>query len=279
MATMANDALNATMAQMPRPTLITSLTNPRVKEVVKLRRHRTRRTTGLFLAEGLREVGRAVQAGLRLRELYLCPELLADHAVTWDADRTFEVPADVLVKMTYHRQPEGVLAVVEEPDGSLEAMPTVDLNTRILVAVGTEKPGNLGAMVRTACAAGFDAVIASGQSVEPFNPNAIRASTGGVFVMPIVVMTEHETIHWIEQHQLRVIAATPAGAIDYRQADWSGPLALAIGAEDAGLSDAWLRLADNTHGQRVALPNAHPWVDSLNASVAAGVLMYEATRD
>ncbi len=254
---------------------ITSAANPRVKAVMKLRRSRSRRGAEVFLAEGVREVSRAVEAGLRVRELWVCPQLIGDAG--WPSKSVYEVPAELLVKMTYHREPEGVLAVVEKPRWTLEGL-KVSGSTRVLMAVGTEKPGNLGAMVRTACAAGFDAVIAAGSVVDVFNPNAIRSSTGGVFVMPTLVLGEDEAIAWVRSSGLRAVAATPAGSVDYRRADWSGPLALVIGPEDAGLSERWLALADETGGQRVALPNAGPLVDSLNASVAAGVLMYEAVR-
>ncbi len=147
----------------------------------------------------------------------------------------------------------------------------------MLVAVGTEKPGNLGAMVRTAAAAGFDAVLAAdvpGLTVDPFNPNAVRASTGAVFSLPTVSAPEARVLAYLQRQGVRLLAAAPRAEVNYTDADWTGPLAVVIGPEDRGLSDAWLDAAD----QRLAIPVAGGVVDSLNASAAAAVLLYEAAR-
>jgi TrmH family RNA methyltransferase len=168
--------------------VITSPDNPRVKEVLRLRKSRERRRAGLFIAEGPREVGRARAAGLRIVTTYVAPELIA-----WDPARegaggsTEEVSARVLAKMAYRSEPEGVLAVVEIPQRTLAPDPTL-----VLIAVGIEKPGNLGAMARTADAAGADALLLGDATVDPWNPNAIRASTGAVFALPIIEMTRDE---------------------------------------------------------------------------------------
>jgi len=176
-------------------TTITSLSNPRVKQVVKLREHRTRRKTGLFIAEGQREVERAMVAGLMVDEVYVCPALLGDdHASLshWLPEALWinraDVTEQVFRKMAYMREPEGLLAVVRQPRWTLAdvASPTLGARGFYLVAVGTEKPGNLGAMVRTAAAAGCDAVLAAGVPVDAFNPNAIRTSTGAVFSLPVI---------------------------------------------------------------------------------------------
>lgn len=263
---------------MPDPIHITSPSNPRVKAVARLRRRSGRRKEKRFVAEGWREVTRAIDAGLAVDEVYLCPELVESVSSVLNSDAPrFTVAADAFVKMTYRQDPEGVLAVVREPGWSLEALPPVTTDTLYLVAVGTEKPGNLGAMVRTAAAAGCDAVLAAdvpGITVDPFNPNAIRASTGAVFGLPTISAPETEVLAHLKQHGLRLVAATPAADAIYTDADWAGPLAIVIGPEDRGLSDAWLDAAD----QRVAIPVRGRLVDSLNAANAAAVLLYEAVR-
>ncbi|MFW6058840.1 MAG: TrmH family RNA methyltransferase [Phycisphaeraceae bacterium] len=284
---------------MPKPVRITSPGNPRIKRVVKLRNHRDRRKAGLFIAEGAREVSRAAAAGLHVRELFVSPELLVgvregESAVeTWQraADEVgracpglgedvgwLSVPPPVFRKMAYLREPEGLLAVVDQPSWTLEALPAVTGRTLYLVAVGIEKPGNLGAMVRTAEAAGCDAVLAADSPGDVFNPNAIRASTCAVFALPTVAAPSEAIVNWLADKHVRVMAATPRGAVAHTAADWQGPVAVAIGAEDVGLDKAWLNAADRSGGQRVLIPMRGRLVDSLNASAAAAVLLFEARR-
>lgn len=245
------------MARFDKP-LITSPDNPRVKEVLRLRRSRERRRSGLFIAEGPREVGRARAAGLTIRTTYFAPELIA-----WDEGD--EVSARVLAKMAYRAEPEGVLAVVEIPQHDVPPDATL-----VLVAVGIEKPGNLGAMARTADAAGADALLVGDANADPWNPNAIRASTGAVFTLPIARVTLDE----VRTLALRKIAAAVGASRRYTDVDLTTPTAFLIGSEDQGLSDEWLELAD----EQVAIPMDAQTADSLNAATSAGVLLFEAVR-
>ncbi len=238
--------------------MITSVDNPRVKEVVRLRRSRERRREGLFVAEGPREVTRAAQAGLRLRAVYHAPALL-----DWEGGE--EVDERVLAKMSYRAEPEGVLAVVEVPDRPLPVDPTL-----LLVAVGIEKPGNLGAMARTADAAGADALLVAEARSDPWNPNAIRASTGAVFTLPVVDVTLDD----VAALRLAKVAAVPGAATRHSDADLRKPTAILVGAEDEGLPAVWRAVAD----LEVAIPMRARTVDSLNASTSAAVLLYEAVR-
>ncbi|HEX7009016.1 MAG TPA: TrmH family RNA methyltransferase [Phycisphaeraceae bacterium] len=267
---------------------ITSTSNARVKQVVRLlREHRHRRATGLFIAEGWRQVSRAAQT-LPLRQLWSCPSLWSSRpdaaeiqAFLQDlpsAVERFEVPDAIMRKMAYLREPEGLLAVVEQPRWSLEQLPAVSDQTLYLVAAGIEKPGNLGAMARTAYAAGCQALLTAGAPVDAFNPNAIRASTCAVFCLPVIAAPEHEVLDDLTARGVRIVAATPQAAVPYTDAGLTGPLALAVGAEDRGLSQPWLEAADRTGGQRVVIPMRPGVVDSLNASVAAAILLFESRR-
>jgi RNA methyltransferase, TrmH family len=238
--------------------VITSVDNARVRDVLRLRRSRERRRSGLFLAEGPREVGRAREAGLRIVETYYAPALLE-----WGEGET--VSERVLAKMAYRAEPEGVIAVVEVPRRELPRNGTL-----FLVAVGVEKPGNIGAMARTAEAAGADAlVIAEGRS-DAWNPNAIRASTGAVFTLPIVEASLEE----IRELGIELVAAAVDAPIRYSEADLTTPLALLIGAEHTGLGADWLAAATRT----VAIPVAGGSADSLNAATAAAIILFEAVR-
>jgi TrmH family RNA methyltransferase len=239
--------------------VITSIDNQRVKEVLRLRRARERRRVGLFIAEGAREVERARAAGLRVVATFFSPELIA-----WPHGGD-EVSERVLRKMAYRNVPEGVLAIVEAPRRELP------FNTSlVLVAVGIEKPGNLGAMARTADAAGADALVVSDAEVDPWNPNAIRASTGAVFTLPIVELPFEQ----VQALDLQLVAAVLGAPKSHSEADLTTPTAIAVGREDTGLDERWQTIAD----LHVSIPMRGTAVDSLNASAAAAVLLFEAVR-
>jgi TrmH family RNA methyltransferase len=238
--------------------VITSLENPRVKEVLRLRKGRERRRLGLFVAEGPREVERARAAGLTLHATYFAPSLLH-----WDEGE--EVDERVLRKLSYRAEPEGVLAVVEIPQRTLPANSTL-----LLVAAGIEKPGNLGAMARTADAAGADALLVGDARSDPWNPNAIRASTGSVFTLPILDVTAAD----VAALPHKKVAAVLGAHNQHTDPDYTGPTAFLVGAEDAGLGETWRNTAD-TH---VEIAMHGMTADSLNASTAAAVLLFEAVR-
>jgi len=238
--------------------VITSVDNPRVKDVVRLRTGRERRRTGLFIAEGRREVERATAAGLNVVATYFVPTL-----IDWpDGD---EVSERVLAKMAYRAEPEGVLAVVEVPRRELPPNGTL-----YLAAVAIEKPGNLGALARTAAAAGVDGLIVAEAQADPWNPNAIRASTGAVFTLPVVEATLDE----VRALPGELVGAVTDAETPYTEADLTRPLTVAVGAEDVGLPQSWLDAAD----RRVTIPLAASGTDSLNAATAAAIVLFEARR-
>jgi TrmH family RNA methyltransferase len=227
-------------------------------------------------------VGRAITAELSVLEVFHCPELMGVHemgaALSGLSDDVplFTVPAAILKMLAYRDEPEGVIAVVKQPAWTLEGLAGVQQDGLYLVAVGTAKPGNLGAMARSAEAAGCGAVLACGTPVDAFNPNAIRASTCAVFTLPIVNVEEAQAVDWLRGRGLRIAATTPDPdrSTCYTDADLTGPLAIVIGPEDAGLSDAWLDAADVC----VSIPTLGQTVDSLNAANAAAIVLFEAVR-
>ena len=231
-----------------------------MKAVLRLRRSRERRRSGLFVAEGRREVERALAAGLTPAAVYWAPELLPG----WDGGGE-QVTARVMARMAYRDEPEGVLAVLEAPERPLPPAPTL-----LLVAAGIEKPGNLGALARSAAAAGADGLLVAEAEADPWNPNAIRASTGAVFTLP-VVETDLETVAAL---QLQRVAAVVDATLPFTSADLTPPTAILVGAEDTGLPEQWRAAADI----QVSIPMRPGTVDSLNASVAAAVLIFEAVR-
>jgi len=238
--------------------VITSVDNPRVKDVVRLRKARERRRAALFVAEGPREVERAVAAGLNVVATYYAPSL-----IDWPVGE--EVSERVLAKMAYRAEPEGVIAVVEAPQRELPSTGTL-----YLAAVAIEKPGNLGALARTAAAAGADALVVAEAQADPWNPNAIRASTGAVFALPVV----EATLEQVRTLPTELVATAPGATTTYTDVDLTRPVTIAVGAEDRGLPQSWLDAADRC----VTIPLATDATDSLNAATAAAIVLFEARR-
>ncbi len=259
---------------------ITSRQNPRVKDAVWLRTARGRRRQGRHMIDGAREIARAIEAGIRPVEAFVCdslhdpartPQLL--EALRRAAAELLPVTPEVYEKLCFGERDEiGVVVVAATPQRGLGDL---QLPAESLVAVieGVEKPGNLGAILRSADAVGVDAVIVADGATDLFNPNTIRTSLGTVFRPNIVEASANETIDWLRAHRLRVIAARPDADLPYTSTDFRGGVAVVLGSEAAGLSDAW-RGADI---QPVRLP-MHGIADSLNVSTTAAVLFYEALR-
>ncbi|MDF1594592.1 MAG: RNA methyltransferase [Acidimicrobiia bacterium] len=259
--------------------LITSLQNPRIKSLVRLRNRRERDRTQRFLIEGYRELRRAVDRRVSVEALFVCEELFLgsnEPQLIHDARSTgaevIEVGADAFTKVSYRDRPEGLIAVAQQFEtdlGSLESAP----DALYLIVESIEKPGNLGTMLRTADAAGVTAVIVADPTTDPFNPNVVRASLGCLFTVPLGIAATGETLRWLEQSGIRTIATTPDASTLLWEADLTGAVAIVVGSEQYGLSDAWFEAA----GDRVRIPMSGE-ADSLNAAMAAGVALFEAVR-
>lgn len=258
--------------------VVSSPHNPRVKHLVRLRDRRERDRTGAFLVEGGRELRRALDGGVPITELYVCPPLFpgGDDGGVVAAAR--EAGADVVeltgaafAKASYRDRPDGLLAVARRPSTALDRLRLAD--AFLLVVESIEKPGNLGTMLRTADAAGMNGVVVSDPTTDPFNPNVVRASLGALFTVPLAVGSTPETIAALRGAGVRLVATSPAGGPAPWEVDLTGPVGIVVGAEHEGLSDAWLAAAD----VRVRIPMAGR-VDSLNAAVAAAVTVFEAVR-
>ncbi len=253
---------------------ISSLDNPRIRDALRLREQRHRRATGLFLAEGVREVSRAAGAGLVIREVFGCEAMLPRARELVPAGARYVSVADrVLAKLAYRENPEGVVAVAERPQRRLGEV-AVGEDSLVLVAVGVAKPGNLGAMARTADAAGCVALLLVDSVVDAFNPNAIRASTCAVFSLAVIGVSTEEALKWLGEKGFRTIAADPGRGAAHTGLNLRGRVAVVIGAEDRGLDAEWLNCAQGV--ARIEMRGRT--VDSLNASVSAAVLLFEAVR-
>ena len=258
---------------------ITSRQNPRVKEAARLRTSKGRQRQGRFLIDGAREIARAATAGVRCIEAFVCEELCdsaeshrAVEAIQSAGAEILSVSPAVYAKLAFGDRDDGVIAVVETPRRSLDDF---QLLPKPIVAVleGIEKPGNVGAILRSADAAGMDAVIVADARTDLYNPNTIRASLGTVFRDNVCVSTSLETLGWLRGKKLPIIAARPDAETLYTDVDLSGGAAIVLGSEAEGLTGAW-RGANVT---AVRLP-MHGLADSLNVSTTAAILFYEALR-
>jgi len=258
---------------------ITSTANPRVRAAARLRGRRERDRQGLTLIDGVRETLRALAGGARLREAFVLPELLADQEAQALRERLAEerVPIvelgeDAFAKLAYGDRMDGVVAVAETPPRSLEAL-ILPHQPLICVVEGVEKPGNLGAILRSADGAAVNAVVVAESATDLFNPNIIRASIGTIFAVPVAVASSGEVLEWLQRRDIAIVAARVEGSVDYARADYRGAVAIALGSEARGLSDPWAELARES----VKLPMLGV-ADSLNVSATAAVLFYEALR-
>ena len=286
---------------------ITSLQNPRIKQLVRLRDRRPRDEAGVFLVEGYRQIRRALEKNVRLAELYFSSDwflgenepALIEQARAAGA-QIFELTKDAFAKVAYRERPDGLLAVAPQwrntldeleskiahdfqkdwrgsaSSGGLETAAPSHASARppfLLVVEAIEKPGNLGTILRSADAAGVDAVIVCDPVTDIFNPNVVRSSTGVLFSVPVVIAESRPVRAWLRERGIRAVATTPSATTPHYDADLRGPLAIIMGSEQYGLSDFWLRESDAT----VSIPMAGQ-ADSLNVAMATIITLFEAVR-
>jgi len=260
-------------------TTITSRQNPRVKEAVRLRERRHREKQGRILIDGVRELTRAIDAGVAMQKVFVCEPLCTGDdarrllAVLPDCGaEVLEVTGPVFDKLAFGDRSEGMLGVAEMPRPTLEDLRLPE-SPLVAVLEGVEKPGNVGAVLRSADAAGISALIVADARTDLFNPNAIRASLGTIFAMPVCAASTEDTLDWLRSRGLAIFAARVDGSVPYTDADYRGPAALVLGSEAEGLSPAWT--GDDVAGVRLPMLGV---ADSLNVSATAAVMFYEALR-
>lgn len=258
---------------------ISSLQNNRIKSLVKLSKRRERDQRRVTIVEGSRELTHLVQAGIVPHEVYVCPELLDGEtrmlfqqleARYPQASMTAVTPA-VFEKIAY-RAGGGLLTVIPYINRPLTAL-ELSKTPFIVVIEGVEKPGNLGAILRTADAVGVDAVIVCAGATDLHNPNVVRASLGALFTLPIAEVATAELLPWLVTNHIQTVAADPAATTPYTKQNLAVPLAIIMGSEAEGLSATWTQIA--TASVKIPMYGA---MDSLNLSVATAVLLYEALR-
>lgn len=251
---------------------IDSLQNEKIKNIVKLREAgRERKKQGLFLIEGWREINLAIKGGVEIVNLFYCQDYIkAELAI--DEEKLIEVSKKVFDKIAYRENPDGFLALAKTREEKLE---NIKLSHKPLIVVvsAVEKPGNLGAILRTADAAGADAVIINDPKTDIYNPNVIRASQGTVFTVPMVLNSIEETIKFCKNNKIKILATTSVAEKEYIEVDYTGGCAIVMGAEDKGLSEKWLKAAS----EKIKI-KMRGQIDSLNVSVSTAIILFEALR-
>jgi len=259
---------------------LTSSSNPRIKELLALRDRSARDLHGLFLIEGYREIKRALQAGRPISSIFYCEELFLgeneSQIINSCGGERYSCSKQLFERISYRDRPDGLIAVA--PQIHLGKKELLDFlkeckDPLFLVVERVEKPGNLGTMLRTADAAGASGVIVCDQVTDIHNPNVVRASVGTLFAMPIYELSSVEALEILKTHGVAVAAATPHAEKEFTKAKLNGPLAIAVGSEQYGLSNLWMDQADI----QVRIPMLGI-ADSLNVSAAATLLLYEAVR-
>ncbi|MDX2776228.1 RNA methyltransferase [Streptomyces caniscabiei] len=258
---------------------ITSVHNPRIKALAKLKKRSERDKQGVFVTEGYRPITRALAAGFHFAELYYSPEWFLgenEPALLKKAEaagtRLTRIGKEAFLKIAYRERPEGLVAVGSQWHTALTDL-TLSNNPFVIVVEAIEKPGNLGTILRSADATGAEAVIVCDAVTDVFNPNVVRASTGVLFTTPTIVTDSKSTIDFLKRNAIKTLAATPAATQVYTDVDMTGPLAIVMGSEQFGLTDLWLDTCDIP----VRLPMAGI-ADSLNVSAATVALAYEVVR-
>lgn len=266
---------------------VTSAQNPKIKELLALQeKSRLRREKNLFVVEGRRELGHCIDAGYLIRTLFTCPEICQEQDIEEISEKilaqgplpgqcqpsVIEVPAALYSKMAYRGGTEGLIAeAVMRPCG-LENL-KIKENPLIVVLESVEKPGNLGAVLRSADSAGADAVIVCDPLTDLYNPNLIRASIGAIFSIPTVAVSSAMAIDWLKTNRIQILTAQLQDSELYYDTDMTGGTAIVMGTESTGLTDIWRQNAD----RHIRIPMLGQ-LDSLNVSVSAAILLYEAVR-
>lgn len=264
------------MQSYKNTTTITSPRNPLVKRLVRLGQKRHRDIEQVFLIEGHKEIACAIESGIAIETIVYCPELDVHNAsrvlLEGGGIPYIVVTPAVYAKIAYRQGAQGIIAVAKTPTVDINDL-KLSVNPFVVVVEGVEKPGNLGALLRTADAAGVDAVILCDSAVDLYNPNVIRSSIGAVFTVGVFVMRAKEAIEWLANRQVQIVASSPMATDRYYDLDYTCPTAIVLGSEAKGLSSLWL----NSGIRQVNIPMQGK-MDSLNISTSGAILLYEILR-
>ena len=258
---------------------LTSSHNPKIKQLLRLRERRERDRLHYFLIEGYRELLRAVDGDIDIDQLFISPEhflgsnekTLIEKLVSRGTE-LFSVSPSLFSKISYRDRPDGLIGVAKQQKRSLKDI-TLSSQPFLMIAEAIEKPGNLGTILRSSDAVGVDAFIVCDRCTDVYNPNVVRSSVGTLFTVPVVEAESEETIHWLKEKKIQIVATTPHASQEYTDVDLTGPVAIVVGTEQLGLSEKWLKTSDIS--LRIPMKGK---ADSLNVATASTLLLYEVLR-
>ena len=255
---------------------ITSTQNPKIKNILKLQQKSAeRKKQNLIVIEGLREIKLALQSGMQVKSIYFCRDIISEEEIIKHFEVTasiFDISHDIYKKLAYRGSSEGIIALGEPKYLTLNEL-TLRRNPLLIVLESVEKPGNLGAILRTADAAHVDAVIISDPLTDIYNPNVIRSSIGCVFTNRVIACSSEEAISWLRKKGIKTYAASLTATQKYHEKDFTGPSAIVMGTEANGLTGKWLKNTD----EQIIIPMSGA-IDSLNVSISTAILVFEAKR-
>jgi TrmH family RNA methyltransferase len=253
--------------------IITSTANPRIKEIIALEKARTRKESGLFVLEGVKEIGMAITAGYDLETLLWCPQIVGEQLTVKHAARqTIQISEEIFSRLAIRENSGGLLAVAKSKSHNLNDV-ALGKNPLVIVLESVEKPGNLGAVLRTADAAGVDAVIICDPQTDLYNPNVIRSGLGSLFTMQVAVTDSASAIAFLKDHDIGIYCTHLEASVPYDTIDFTRASAIVMGTEATGLSRIWTKAATNN----IIIP-MYGDVDSMNVSVSAAIVTFEAIR-
>ncbi|MCE2982504.1 MAG: RNA methyltransferase [Parachlamydia sp.] len=260
---------------------LTSLQNPKIKQLIHLRDKKERDTSGRFIIEGYRELLRAIEAGWQIESLFICPTLFLGtnegnliEKARLEGVVVYQCSEKVFQKISYRDRPDGLIAIAPHRKITLDQLKKGKNSIPLfVVAEAIEKPGNLGTILRSSDAVGVDGLVVCDRCTDIFNPNVVRASVGTLFTVPTVEAAGEETLAWLKREGVAILAATPQAEKEFTEVDMARPIAIAVGTEQLGLSARWMKEADI----QVRIPMLGV-ADSLNVAMATTLLLYEALR-
>lgn len=255
--------------------IITSAQNQKIKNIVALEKARERKNQNLFVIEGVKELTLAMEGKYKINNVFFCPDIIEERGlveIVKNENLLIPVQRAVFEKIAYRESTGGVITLADVKQHRIEKIQLSE-NPLLLILEGVEKPGNLGALLRTADAAGIDAVIICDPQTDFYNPNVIRSSVGCVFTKQIASATSQETISWLKKHEIKIYCTYLQASTPYHQIDFRKSSAIVMGTESTGLSDLWVQNSDTN----IIIP-MQGTIDSMNVSTAAAVVVFEAKR-
>jgi len=257
---------------------ITSAQNPRIKNFIHLQKARERKEQNVFVVEGSKEYAQAIRHQYQFASIFVCSDLISEvhfkalsAGINHDAE-VYPVSKDVFDKIAYREGSGGIIALARPKNHTLQDL-NLSTNPLLLILESVEKPGNLGAILRTADAAGVDAVIVCDPQTDIYNPNVVRSSIGCLFTVPLAVCNSEEAIAWMKSHHIAIYCTYLKAAVPYTEVDFAKPSAIVMGTESEGITPKWVAAAD----RNIIIPMQGS-ADSMNVSTAAAVVVFEACR-